>query len=281
MISTDQRWHDRDHVLQTLHIPPCVQLVLPDDVISEQELPEHFVQYISEKDLDRLATLARITFRTAATRFFNLPSARDCLERGLRSEREAIASWLATEKTARHSFDFFGGPHEPLAGYGILVKEPKKLRTTKTVRFIVQRGEDSKYLLWSAYPLLSPRAACWIDDYQYASHPPATPLAPVFYYFLSNYLSVTSDCLYVDAALQGTTDFYLYEPRASFEELCNVVHKLNPQNLARRDAEHLCYELRSRCLDETLPDHYLDQPHVLVEALQQSLDTLANYAQKS
>lgn len=276
IISTDQRWHDRDHVLQTLYIPPCVQTVLPEHVVAEQELPEHFVRHITAHDVERLAILAKVNSRGAATRFFNLPSARDCLERGLRGERDAIHTWLRDEPAARHSFDYFGGPDDPLAGYGILAGDAGQLRTTKTVRFVLQRGEDGQYLLWTAYPLLSPRSPCWIDEYNYASHPPATPLAPVFYYFLSSYLSVTSDCLYVDAALQGTTDFYLYEPRERFAELRQVLQKLDPQAIAPRDAEHLRYELRSRCLDENLPDHYVDQPHVLVEALQQSLNNLAS-----
>lgn len=274
MISTDVRWQERDHVLQSLYIAPALQQVLPDLDLSGA-LSEESAATLAEFDRERLASLLGPYWRVAGTRFFNLSSARGCMERGLRSELPAIQAWLKDERSARYTFDYFGGAGDPLAGYGIWKGSEQKLRFTKTVRFVLQRGPDGGYLLWIAYPLLSPRSACWIDQYQFESHPPATPLDPIFYYFASNYLSVTSDSLYVDAALQGTTDFYLYESQDTFDQLRKTLDQLNPRSLGARNASHLKYELETRCLDETLPEHYVQQPEVLVEALQQSLKQLA------
>ena len=174
MISADSRWHERDHHLQTLYVPPVLQQLLPQFLIGDEELPENVVEVIREHDLPRLKVALSAYYRGAATRFFNLPSARRCLERSLATEREAIAEWIANETSARYSFDYFGEAGDSLAGYGIVADNDTKLLWTKSIRHVMQRGDDGKPILWTAYPLLSPRHACWMDHYDYASHQPAT-----------------------------------------------------------------------------------------------------------
>jgi hypothetical protein len=135
----------------------------------------------------------------------------------------------------------------------------------------LQRAPGDTYVLWSAFPLLSPRRACWVDDYDYTAHRPATRLPDVFYHFLNCYLSVTSIYLGVDAVIQGATDFVQLEPADAVDALITVVQSLQAHNLPAADRVHLTYELSIRCLDETLPDHYVARPEVFVEALQRSL----------
>lgn len=275
MISADSRWHERDHHLQTLYVPPVLQQLLPQFLIGDEALPENVIEVIREHDLPRLKVTLSAYYRRAASRFFNLPSARRCLERSLETERAAIAEWIAEETSARYSFDYFGEAGDPLAGYGVAAEDETKLLWTKSIRHVMQRGSDGKPILWTAYPLLSPRHACWMDHYNYASHQPATRLTPLFYYFLSNYLSVAGEYLFVDAALQGSTDFYLNESPADFDALRQTVGRFNHRDMNSRDIAHLRYELRSRCLDESLSPQYLETPEVLIQALQQSLDNLA------
>ncbi len=277
-MSTDIKnpWPERDHYLQSLYISPCIQRTLPNETLGGEPVPAAVEEFIKEHDFPRLAGMFQPFLRSAATRFFNLRSARAIIERALRAEYSAIVEWLREERTVRFAFDYFGGDGDPIAGYGILQGEPTQLRYTKTVRLVLQRMPSDTYVLWTAYPLLAPRQPCWIDAYDFAAHPPATSLSPLVYYFFNCYLSVTSLYLGADAILQGTTDFWTYEQRDSFNELRRSVDALRPAELRPEDQGHLTYELTIRCLDETLPDFYVTRPAVFVEALQHSLECLGN-----
>ncbi len=268
-------WPQRDQFLQSLYIPACIQRTLPEELIGDTAIPPELEEFIKEHDCPRLVAMLEPFLRSAATRFFNLPSARSVIERALRAEYCAIAEWLREERVTRFAFDFFGGEDDPLAGYGIVEESPSQLIYTKTVRLVLQRMPSDTYVLWTAYPLLAPRQHCWIDAYDSTAYPPATSLSPQFYYFLNCYLSVTSIYLGADAVIQGTTDFWMYESKEAFQELHESVNALRPNDLLPDDASHLTYELGIRCLNETLPHYYIKRPEVFVEAFQHSLDSMA------
>ena len=272
--STDDLWFAREQLLQSLYISPCVHAAVPGLVLGDEELPDSLTAFIQEQDLPRLSRLLDPFFRGAATRFFNLPSARRAIELALMAEADAIGEWLADETSNRFAFDSFGGPTDPIVGYGIRKQAPTSLEWTKTLRLVLQRTSDANYVLWSAYPLLA-SADCWIDKYDYAANAPATPIAPVFYYFLNAYLSVTSHFLGVDAVIQGASDYFQFESRALFGELLEAIAGLRSDRLAPEDEHHLRYEISTRCLDETLPDFYVATPAVFVAALQRSCRELA------
>src|SRR3989304_1843101 len=271
-------WPERDHYLQSLYISPCLQRMLPNEDFSREPfpVPAAVEEFIKEHAFPRLAPTFQSFLRSAATRFFNLRSARSAIERALRTEYAAIAEWLRGEQTVRFAFDYFGGDDDPIAGYGILRDEPTKRRDTKTVPLVLQRMPSDTYVLWTAYPLLAPRERCWLDVYDFTAHRPATNLSPWVYYFFNCYLSVTSIYLGADAVLQGATDLWTYELRESFEQVRQSVAAMRPDDLNPADQSHLAYELSIRCLDETLPHFYVSRPAAFVEALQHSFDCLAN-----
>jgi hypothetical protein len=234
-------------------------------------VPEELGEVIVRWDLPRLSKTLGLFSRGAATRFFNLPSARRAIEHALRAESETISEWLTNEDSVRFSLDYFGGDEDWFVGYGVLHASPSQLRFTRTLRIILQRAKANSYVLWTAYPLLSPRSSCWLDSYDYLAHPPMTRLPPLFYYFLSNYLSVTSDCVAVSAVVQGTTDFWQFESATALDELNDAVQALPVRSLSAEDVRHLRYELNSRCLDETLPHDYVDDVDTFVSDLQCAL----------
>jgi len=275
MISISAQWGQRDQVVQTLYIPPSLQILAPHVLIGD-ELPEGLLAVIQEHDLARLNNSMELFCRGAATRFFNLPSARRAIETALRSELDAVNSWLTNERTIRFAFDYFGTQADPCIGYGILKRDPSAVLFTRILRIVLQRDASNTYVLWTAFPLLSPRNACWPESYDYKSHAPSSRLARIFYDFLNNYLSVNSDCVLVDAVVQGTTDFWHYEAPQTLIDLHQTVRSLNAKSLNSADSSHLQYELSVRCLDETLPPLYLEKPNLFVEALQNCLTAVIN-----
>jgi len=270
MISTAAQWGQRDQVLQTLYIPPSLQTVAPHELLGE-EVSDDLRGVIQQYDVPQLGGMLEVFCRGAATRFFNLPSARRAIESALRAELDAVNEWLVNETTARFAFDYFGEEADPYVGYGVLKTDPTTLLFTRILRVVLQRASANAYVLWTAFPLLSPRSECWLESYNYKSHAPATRLARVFYDFLNNYLSVTSDCVLVDSVVQGATDFWRFEGPARLRELHQTVAALKPKALDSADSGHLQYELSVRCLDETLPPLYLEKPRLFVAALQHAL----------
>lgn len=270
MISSAAQWGQRDQVLQTLYIPPSLQTLAPH-VLMGEEISDALRAAIQQYDLPRLSDSMELFCRGAATRFFNLPSARRGIETALRGELDAVKQWLANETTVRFAFDYFGEDSDPYVGYGVLKANPTSLLFTRILRVVLQRDASNTYVVWTAYPLLSSRNDCWLDVYDYKSHAPRTRLKPVFYDFLNSYLSVTSDCVLVDSVVLGTTDFWRYEPQARLRELHQTVAALKAKSLDSADSGHLQYELSVRCLDETLPPLYLEKPSVFVGALQHAL----------
>lgn len=275
MISTKRLWAQRDQVLQTLYIPPALQTALPQYLFGS-EMPPDLSEYIVAHDLPYLASMFEPFGRTAAPRFFNLPSARRAIEQALRSETEMISQWLKGETSVRLSFDYFGEQEDWIVGYGVAQAATSDVRTTRTLRLVLQRADDNSYVLWTAFPLLSPRSECWLDVYDFHSHRPRTQLPPVFYYFLSSYLSVTSDCVFVNSVLQGVTDFWLYESSPLLQQLHHCVQQLTWSPLSQEDSRHLQYELNSRCLDETLPSNYLTDIPLMMRDLEAALRNVVN-----
>lgn len=196
MDSTKALWAQRDQVIQTLYVPPALQTAFPNHLIGES-VPEDLSEAIVRWDLPRLSNTLELFGRGAATRFFNLPSARRAIEHALRAESETIGEWLTNEDDVRFSLDYFGDNEDWIVGYGILDANQSQLHFTRTLRVVLQRVAGTSYVLWSAFPLLSPRSSCWLESYDFQAHPPATRLSPLFYYFLSNYLTVTSDCVFI------------------------------------------------------------------------------------
>jgi hypothetical protein len=268
-------WPDRDHYVQSLYISPCIQDEMPNTVVGDEAISAEVEEYIREQDRPHLEVMLGAFLRGASTRFFNLPTARLAIEKALRAEYYSIETWLRDARSARYAFDYFGGDDDLIVGYGILESAPATIRYTKNIRLVLQRMPNDTYVLWTAYPLLAPREPCWVDVYDFASHAPTTSLSQVLYYFLNCYLSVTPIYVGMDAVIHGTTDFWLYESKDEFEELQQTIKKLRYNNMHADDQSHLTYELSIRCLDETLPEHYISRPAVLVEALGLSLARLA------
>jgi len=269
--ATSILWHYRDSVLQSLYISPCIQRAMPNHLFGPEIISEELQDFIRQHDFPRLIRTFSFFWRGAATRFFNLPSARRIIQEALKHNLDDINLWLKDEPHMRFAFDYFGEPSDPVAGYGILEQDQKTLRFTKIVRIVLQRQPENKYVLWTAFPLLSPKHPCWLDAYDYDSHAPETELADVFEYFLNTYLTVTSNFLDIDAALQGAGDFTQFEPKETQGELRDTIRSLNPHRLSAQDERHLKYELAIRCLDETLPANYIETPAVLIAALQTHL----------
>lgn len=273
MISSAAIWRQREQVLQTLYIPPSLQAAAPHNLFGD-EITDDLTNAIQRYDLPDLAGTFEMFCRGAASRFFNLPSARQAIETAIRAEFDAINEWLVNETTARFAFDYFGEAAEPYVGYGVLKANPTALIFTRILRVVLQRTPGNAYVLWTAFPLLSPRSDCWLDKYDYASHAPTTRLDRVFYDFLNNYLSVTSDCVLVDSVVQGATDFWRYETTARLRELHRTVGSLRPNSVDGADSAHLKYELSVRCLDETLPPRYLETPSAFIVVLQHALGSV-------
>jgi hypothetical protein len=270
MASTTALWGQRDHVLQTLYIPPMLQSIAPDLLFGVAP-GDDLIDAIRRYEFPWLTKSLEFFNRGAATRFFNLPSAKQAIETALRSEWEAVNSWLTSETSMRFAFDFFGAESDPLVGFGIIRPDISVLRFTRTVRLVLQRSGQTSYVVWTAYPLLSPRCSSWIESYDYKAHPPKTKLNPVFYDFLNAYLSVTSDCLMVNSVTQGVVDFWRYEDPSRVQGLHVTLKQLNPQSLDVADVQHFRYELMMRCLDETVPPHHVEKPSAFVASLQHGL----------
>lgn len=280
MSSSAALWQQREQVLQTLYIPPSLQNAVPHGVIGGEMIDE-LRRAIQQYDVPQLGDTLELFCRGAAPRFFNLPSARYAIETAIRAELDAINQWLLNETTARFAFDYFGASTDPYVGYGVLKSNPTTLQFTHILRVVLQRATGNSYVLWTAFPLLSPRSDCWLDIYDYKSHAPKTRLGRIFYDFLNNYLSVTSDCVLVDSVVQGTTDFWRYESQSRLRELHATVQTLKAKSLDSADNGHLKYELSVRCLDETLPPRYLETPSAFVNVLQHSLSAVVGISPPS
>lgn len=263
-------WIQRNQYLQSLYISPMLQAMLPNELIRERKFSTEAMQLMTS-ELPRLNGLNEVFWRGAGTCFFNLKSARMLIEAALEVEREGIALWLAEETTARYLFDAFADPHDPYYGFGVHWRRPTQVQFAETLRLVLQRMPQDTFVLWSAYPVLAPGNARWSERYDYPGHAPRRIWPPVFYYFLNCYLSVTSSVAGVDAIIQGFADVCRRESRALLEDLAASFVGLDPQQLAAADKQHLTYELTARCLDETLPSHYVTDPTVFLEALLYSL----------
>jgi hypothetical protein len=162
-------WESRNVVLQSIYVSPATHQVLQEEVIHGQSIHPDLQQFIEQHDMPWLVRHCTSYYRGAGTRYFNLSSTRHWIHIAIEEVLDDVRSWLETETTGRFTFDHFGEEKDSLVGFGIMKNEPAKLRSTKTLRVVLQRMPEKTYVLWTAYPLLSPRSQCWADEYNYES----------------------------------------------------------------------------------------------------------------